>query len=73
MCPKAVSLQWEKIRGGRVEAITALLRAADLKGPHLEIGTAAGKTLKAMMLAYNEGSRPPFVVVDPFTCPKAQG
>jgi hypothetical protein len=67
MCPKAVSLQWEKFRGDRVEAITALLRAADLKGPHLEIGTAAGKTLQAMMLVYNEGWRPPFVVVDPFT------
>src|SRR5262249_2922361 len=26
-----------------------------------------GKTLKAMMLTYNEGSRPPFVVVDTFT------
>jgi hypothetical protein len=63
----AVSLQWEEMRGERVEAITALLRAADLKGPHLEIGTAAGKTLKAMMLTYREKSRPPFVVVDPFT------
>ena len=62
---KILSLQWEKMCG-RVEAITALLRAADLKGPHLEIGTAAGKTLKAMMLAYREEARPPFVVVDTF-------
>ena len=64
---EAVSLHWEKMRGDRVEAITALLGAADLKGPHVEIGTAAGKTLKAMMQRYHEESRPPFVVVDPFT------
>jgi hypothetical protein len=52
---RPVSLQEQNMRGGRVEAITALLRATDLKGPHLEIGTAAGKTLSAMMLTSDKG------------------
>lgn len=64
--PASVSIKWDEIDGGRVEAITALLMAASLTGPHLEIGTAEGKTLKAMMLTYDEGSRPPFIVVDTF-------
>jgi predicted O-methyltransferase YrrM len=38
-----------------------------LTGPHLEIGTAAGGTLKELILSYPEGKRPPFVVVDPMS------
>lgn len=48
--------------------IAALLRAIGerrLTGAHLEIGTAAGGTLKRMMLAYPAPERPKFVVVDP--------
>ena len=42
-----------------------LIRNSGLKGRHLEIGTAAGGTLCAMMKCFATGERPPFVVVDP--------
>src|SRR4051812_46739186 len=48
-----------------LQAIVRLLQSAGLRGPHLEIGTAAGGTLKQMMLAYPSDARPKFVVVDP--------
>jgi len=50
--------------------IAALVRAMcerKLTGKHLEIGTAAGGTLKRMVLAYPATERPKFVVVDPLT------
>jgi hypothetical protein len=50
--------------------ITALVGAMSerkLTRAHLEIGTAAGGTLKRMMLAYPSTERPKFVVVDPLT------
>ncbi|MFC5067317.1 class I SAM-dependent methyltransferase [Flaviflagellibacter deserti] len=43
------------------------LLASALTGAHLEIGTAAGGTLKEMMLIYPVAVRPKFVVVDPMT------
>jgi hypothetical protein len=43
----------------------ALLKTRGLKGPHLEIGTAAGGTLKELMRCYADAERPRFVVVDP--------
>jgi predicted O-methyltransferase YrrM len=46
-------------------ALKALLKARRFKGPHLEIGTAAGGTLKELMRAYPDAERPRFVVVDP--------
>jgi predicted O-methyltransferase YrrM len=46
-------------------ALKALLKARRLKGPHLEIGTAAGGTLKELMRCYADTARPRFVVVDP--------
>ncbi len=46
-------------------ALKALLKARRLKGPHLEIGTAAGGTLKELMRCYADTERPRFVVVDP--------
>jgi predicted O-methyltransferase YrrM len=46
-------------------ALKALLKARRLKGPHLEIGTAAGGTLKELMRCYPDTERPRFVVVDP--------
>jgi predicted O-methyltransferase YrrM len=46
------------------EALDGLLRSANLAGRHLEIGTAAGGTLKRMMMLYPAGRRPKFVVVD---------
>jgi hypothetical protein len=42
-----------------------LLGSAGLSGPHLEIGTAAGGTLRELMQCYSP-PRPRFVVVDPF-------
>jgi len=44
-----------------------LLEAERLPGPHLEIGTAAGGTLAAMMRCFDDADRPPFVVVDRMT------
>lgn len=41
-----------------------ILQSAKLSGPHLEIGTAAGGTLKRMMSNYPKERRPKFVVVD---------
>lgn len=41
------------------------LRESGRQGTHLEIGTAAGGTLCAMLGAFPEGQRPPFAVVDP--------
>ncbi len=46
-------------------ALTTLLKRRRLKGPHLEIGTAAGGTLKELMRCYPDAERPRFVVVDP--------
>jgi predicted O-methyltransferase YrrM len=46
-------------------ALKALLKARRLKGTHLEIGTAAGGTLKELMRCYADSERPRFVVVDP--------
>jgi predicted O-methyltransferase YrrM len=45
--------------------LKTLLGPAGLSGPHLEVGTAAGGTLKELMLCYSP-PRPRFVVVDPF-------
>lgn len=46
----------------------ALLSGAGYQGAHLEIGTAAGGTLKELMGVYPDaGTRPPFFVVDPMT------
>jgi predicted O-methyltransferase YrrM len=43
------------------------MMSSRLRGAHLEIGTAAGGTLRALMLAYPVAQRPRFVVVDPMT------
>lgn len=46
------------------EALDRLLQDAKLSGQHLEIGTAAGGTLKRMMAIYPAAQRPQFVVID---------
>jgi predicted O-methyltransferase YrrM len=46
-------------------ALKAQLKRRRLVGPHLEIGTAAGGTLKELMHCYSDAERPRFVVVDP--------
>ena len=47
-----------------LEALKGWLQREKLTGKHLEIGTAAGGTLCFMMQCYQEGTRPPFVVID---------
>ncbi len=47
--------------------LTGLLRGSGFTGKHLEIGTAAGGTLKEMMRCYPDGQCPQFVVIDPMT------
>lgn len=51
-----------------LELLRRILVDHDLTRRHLEIGTAAGGTLKELMLAYPDpATRPPFVVIDPMT------
>lgn len=66
MRASATTLQPE-LTDVELEALLAILRTAGATGPHLEIGTAAGGTLREMMKVYPDDRRPPFVVVDPFT------
>jgi predicted O-methyltransferase YrrM len=56
-----------EISANELATLTALLTSERLPGRHLEIGTAAGGTLAALMRCYPDGKRPPFVVVDPMT------
>lgn len=46
------------------QALDTLLQSSSLTGTHLEIGTAAGGTLKRMVALYPKETRPRFVVVD---------
>lgn len=48
-------------------AIKAALGLSSFTRPHLEIGTAAGGTLKELMLLYPDDARPQFYVIDPLT------
>jgi hypothetical protein len=48
-------------------ALFACVRQARLAGAHLEIGTAAGGTLKDLIALYPADGRPQFVVIDPLT------
>lgn len=66
MRESATTLQPE-LTTAELETILALLRSGVGRKAHLEIGTAAGGTLREMMSAYPADDRPPFVVVDPFT------
>ena len=50
---------------GEMAALRSFLADAGLQGTHLEIGTAAGGTLKELVLAYRR-PRPRFVAVDTF-------
>ncbi|MEE8573640.1 MAG: class I SAM-dependent methyltransferase [Gemmatimonadota bacterium] len=48
----------------QIEFLTNLIGSEDLPGPHLEVGTAAGVTLAAMIQALPTPRHPAFVVVD---------
>ncbi len=54
-----------ELQPAELAALQALLKSAQLRGTHLEIGTAAGGTLKELLRCYAP-PRPPFVVVDSF-------
>jgi len=49
------------------DLLLGLLKAERFDGRHLEVGTAAGGTLCAMMRCFDDQSRPSFVVVDRMT------
>lgn len=66
MRASAVTLQSE-MSEAELTRMVALLKSAGMTGPHLEIGTAAGGTLKELMRSYDDAARPRFVVTDPFT------
>ena len=54
-----------ELAAAELAALRSFLQSIGLRGTHLEIGTAAGGTLKELMLAY-ERPRPRFVAVDTF-------
>lgn len=66
MRTSATTLEPETSKSELARLVT-LLRAERLTGAHLEIGTAAGGTLRELMRAYPDQTRPRFVVVDPMT------
>ena len=64
MRQSATSMESE-LQPAELAALQALLKSAQLRGPHLEVGTAAGGTLKELLLCYAP-PRPRFAVVDSF-------
>lgn len=64
MRPSAVTKASE-LSSAELAELVSVLRSAGLRGKHLEIGTAAGGTLKELMLCYPTGNRPAFISVDP--------
>jgi predicted O-methyltransferase YrrM len=64
MRPSAINTESE-FRPAELAALQALLQSAQLRGTHLEVGTAAGGTLRELLLCYTP-PRPRFVAVDSF-------
>lgn len=64
MRPSAINIESE-LHPAELEALRGLLGSAQLRGTHLEVGTAAGGTLRELLLCYAP-PRPRFVVVDSF-------
>ena len=64
MRQSATSMESE-LQPAELAALQALLKSAQLRGTHLEVGTAAGGTLKELLRCYAP-PRPRFVVVDSF-------
>lgn len=62
----ATSLEGEMTKAEHA-FLFGILRREKFEGPHLEIGTAAGGTLCAMMRCFEDATRPQFVVVDRMT------
>lgn len=61
--PSATTLQPE-MSDEELSALRQWLTSSDLRGRHLEVGTAAGGTLCFMLGCYASGQRPAFSVVD---------
>ena len=61
--PSATTLEPE-MTDAELSALKSWVQDADLKGAHLEIGTAAGGTLCFLMKLYPDDTRPSFSVVD---------
>lgn len=66
MRKSATTLESE-LHPAELECLRDLLARHPRPGRHLEIGTAAGGTLKALMLCHPPETRPAFSVVDPMT------
>ena len=64
--PSATTLESECTAEERALLMETLKNSA-FSGAHLEIGTAAGGTLKEMMGQYAPDARPNFFVIDPLT------
>ena len=64
MRQSAINMQSE-LTAEEMAGLKSFLSSAGLTGTHLEIGTAAGGTLKEMMLCYGR-PRPRFVAIDTF-------
>jgi hypothetical protein len=64
--PSATTLESECTAEERALLMETLKNSA-FSGAHLEIGTAAGGTLKEMMGQYAPDARPDFFVIDPLT------
>jgi predicted O-methyltransferase YrrM len=60
----AITLEPE-ISDAEMQMLLSHLKRDQLRGRHLEIGTAAGGTLREMTRSYPAETRPPFVVIDP--------
>jgi predicted O-methyltransferase YrrM len=56
-----------EVSASELASLISNMLARSRQGRHLEIGTAAGGSLREMMLAYPTERRPPFVVIDPMT------
>jgi len=56
-----------ELTGNVQSLLISYLNDRKFSGTHLEIGTAAGGTLKKLMLSYESHQRPKFVVIDPMT------
>lgn len=56
-----------EVSENELASLLSVLKEGKLSGQHLEIGTAAGGTLKELIRAYPDGRRPHFVVVDPMS------
>ena len=63
--PRCATTLEAEMTAAEHELLLKTLTQQPKSGRHLEVGTAAGGTLCAMLGAFSASERPPFVVVDP--------